>query len=1087
MAVPSQMQVPPQPVSSSSLSEQPHDEALHHQHHHHQQQQQPVLAAAAASLSSSSSAILDPPTALVADTVAVAVPEQEDEEEPATVVPPHHEQEEQQAAEVRAVIVAQSGYHLYHPPVVEPWISPPTVPAAPPPSSAQQWLQSPHDDEEEEAKEEIVHTEDDAQSHHHRQQQQQQVSPSWLSPVVSNTTAIAVVEEEQETTAPAPPLVVESTGAPPSLAGMPTYHTDTSSSVVEPVVAVLEEPNHPGGSTTVPSAVAAAVVAPSSVLSSSSASFHALDDHGDPDHDSELAALKRAALFGRTTLRETTTLAGSSFDNSNSNPPNHHTTFSGTLVGGCVPPQPHFPDEDLDLYFARTCEFWNAVALDQYSHCSSNGSIRLDGIMEDSMRLARHHYQAFSNSTTSSPWISSSYEKNPCEESATVVEITHEPVHPSDLSAVRAEWVGPADPVSTTTTTTTMHTPEGPPPVAAAATAAASMYFDETAEATVIDSVPASKAEGQVLWQQHEQQHLPPHQSASEEALYHHHHAHVLSSNPDTVETEDMSFQESCSSLDRKPPAVDRPVALPTTSSNPSVVLEPNEDGASVYHPLAVSSSVAAAAGVATPVVSSNSTQLAVPTAAAAVADPEAEVVCIEEDDEDPRYWRHPLEQPSQQDRHDEPHATAQAEPVGTDYTYSAESDTTVSRRVGHEHNATVPNDNDYSHVEVSEAVVDTTNVNYSNSHNAADTEAEVVCIEEDDEYHHPTEHLEDAQAQPVGTSSYNYASATAVTDEHDDMPDTSSSLPVESTTAIVVEETEVVSQSPATIPSAQATMYSPEQPSVVVSTPVTTENDIVVATPTELDSSSTNGVIYGMTTPPPASSRPTAVLQETWETPVTATATPSTTPLTAESTVDARNVHAVLLVNEEETPVVQGQRVDPDMTNSVEPHPVEAAVMTTPIGDDENDEATRSHRALDKLSWNDENDDQDQPHRPESTSDSQNDNLSTAVRSGATAMTHEAGTSSSSSQGLPPRVPPPSSASSSASASHGRSHGDTVPEWLRETPPPPARATIGDSDRQETTQSTTSSNASQRSQLQLVRNTALEPGHVFGWMELPH
>jgi len=202
--------------------------------------------------------------------------------------------------------------------------------------------------------------------------------------------------------------------------------------------------------------------------------------------DSELAALKRAAAYGGSREQK---------------------------------PMPQ-PTEDLELFYARTCEYWNALAVEAQS---STGNIDIEFCMEESMRLARECYQSVRQ--VPQPPSSSNAHASETHE-ASFVEITDE-YHPADLvasSAVRAEVVGSQNlevarhesasqvdiygPNDDTRMSVGIHAITAQTAVAGVddsnfqqATEVHDTLFEETAEATVIDSAPESKQAAQIMWQ----------------------------------------------------------------------------------------------------------------------------------------------------------------------------------------------------------------------------------------------------------------------------------------------------------------------------------------------------------------------------------------------------------------------------------------------------------------------------------------------------------------------------------------------------------------------------------------------------------
>jgi hypothetical protein len=150
-------------------------------------------------------------------------------------------------------------------------------------------------------------------------------------------------------------------------------------------------------------------------------------------------------------------------------------------------PQPEpLPGEDFADFYSRTIDHWNILAAEQLS--GSGVDLNMDSLEDESTKMASKRWQIMQPSMNVE---------------GTVVEVSEGGAHPSELGAVEADFVRQdfTHPGEATLPTPTTYVGGSTAEMLGTVAMAVTDENDDTTEATVIDSAPLAKEEGQESWQ----------------------------------------------------------------------------------------------------------------------------------------------------------------------------------------------------------------------------------------------------------------------------------------------------------------------------------------------------------------------------------------------------------------------------------------------------------------------------------------------------------------------------------------------------------------------------------------------------------
>lgn len=180
--------------------------------------------------------------------------------------------------------------------------------------------------------------------------------------------------------------------------------------------------------------------------------------NNDIDDDAELAMMKRQAAFGGVT--------------------------DFVLLDREPQPEP-LQGEDFSAFYSRTIDHWNVLAAERLT--GSGIDLNLDTLEDESTRMASQRWQEMQPEMNAE---------------ATIVAISESDVHPSDLGAIQAEFVGSSYATQRDVSVGSASHVSGGENVGSSPVATALADGDETTtEATVIDTAPLAKEESQEAWQ----------------------------------------------------------------------------------------------------------------------------------------------------------------------------------------------------------------------------------------------------------------------------------------------------------------------------------------------------------------------------------------------------------------------------------------------------------------------------------------------------------------------------------------------------------------------------------------------------------
>lgn len=161
-------------------------------------------------------------------------------------------------------------------------------------------------------------------------------------------------------------------------------------------------------------------------------------------------------------------------------------------------PQPEpLTGEDFSDFYGRTIDHWNILAAERLT--GSGSDLNLSTLEDESTRMASQRWQEMQPAMNAH---------------ATVVSISEEDVHPSDLGAIQAELIGQQFPsqgdsseafVESSTTVGTQATTAYASAAGGTVATAVTTGDDTTTEATVIDTAPLAKEDAREAWERAEE------------------------------------------------------------------------------------------------------------------------------------------------------------------------------------------------------------------------------------------------------------------------------------------------------------------------------------------------------------------------------------------------------------------------------------------------------------------------------------------------------------------------------------------------------------------------------------------------------